>query len=110
MSQLYFDNKYKSKGGIKQLKKMMDDLCTLEQIGKHFGVVGKDRVRQWIRDYFGVTYDPRPLRRRKKVDDILVLFEKIGTEKTIKKLGDSQSSYLEQALKEYHGGRKEEKN
>jgi len=101
MSQLYFDNKYKSKGGLKKLKKMMLELRTLREICEHFGVGGRDRARQWIKTYFNMTYDPRAARRRKKIDEILDMFRKIGTEKTMKKLGDKRSHYIQLALEEY---------
>lgn len=108
MSQLYFDNKYKSKGGIAKLKDMMEHLETQETIANYFGV-GKENVALWGLKYFGQRYDPRYLRRRKKVDEILKMFDEIGTERTILYMKDSHSVYIEQALEEYHGRRKEEK-
>lgn len=100
MSKEYFDAKYKSKGGLNQLKEMMDKFATQSLIAKHFGVT-KERVRQWAKQYFGMRYDPRYSRKREKIENIKTLFHQYGAEKTIKILGDKNSYYIEKALKEY---------
>lgn len=57
-----FEDKYKSKGGMKKLTEFRSLLVSQDQIATHFGV-GKQRVRQWMLEFFGAVYDARPDRR-----------------------------------------------
>lgn len=65
MTKEQFDREYRSKGGIKQLYKMFDNLETLAFISLHFGV-SRQRVAQWSLEIFGKAYDPRAKRREKR--------------------------------------------
>lgn len=60
-----FEKMYSEKGGLIQLRLMMDSLYTLKRIAEHFGV-SRERVRQWTKEMFGVKYDPREARRKRK--------------------------------------------
>lgn len=66
-----FNDKYKADyGGIVQLTEMRALMLPLEQIATYFGVT-KERVRQWMEEFFGLPYDPRPLRRREIVSSMV---------------------------------------
>jgi len=67
-----FDKKYTSKGGIEKLANMRALLMPLKSIGSHFGV-SRERVRQWMIEFFGEKYDVRPHRRiakEKSMDEL----------------------------------------
>ena len=65
MNKEQFDQKFRSKDGIKKLYTMMENLDTLDSIAGYFGV-SKERVRQWSVELFGKKYDPRDKRREKR--------------------------------------------
>jgi len=57
-----FDEKYGLKGGITKLTELRSLFYTQEYIAAHFSVT-RERVRQWMLEFFGSAYDPRPDRR-----------------------------------------------
>ncbi len=54
-----FEEKYKEKGGMKKLGQLRALYFRTEYIAKHFGVTA-GIVRQWMWNFFGGEYDPRP--------------------------------------------------
>lgn len=57
-----FQNIYIKKGGIAKLTELRSLFYTQKYIAKHFRVSG-ERVRQWMLEFFGSKYDPRPDRK-----------------------------------------------
>ena len=57
-----FESKYVEKGGIKKLAEFRSLFFGLDYIAKHYGV-SKERVRQWMKYFFGSVYDPREDRK-----------------------------------------------
>lgn len=62
MNVTQFEEKYKEKGGVNRLTEMRALMFTQKYIAKHFDV-SIERVRQWMIEFFGSVYDPRPDRR-----------------------------------------------
>ncbi len=65
-----FDEKYKKFGGIKTLTKMRGTLATQEAIAIAYRV-SKERVRQWMLEFFGDVYDPRPERKESIIQSMI---------------------------------------
>ena len=102
MSKESFEIKYKDKGGLIKLREMMNDNETLSDIGRHFGVT-RDRVRQWVHEYFQIKYDPRYARRQIVVDFIRETVMKYGEKDALKKLRGMNKTYIKEALKQTNG-------
>jgi len=60
-----FEKKYSKVGGMNKLIEMRALLMPLKNIAETFGV-SRERVRQWMLEFFGEKYDPRPDRRKRK--------------------------------------------
>ena len=65
-----FNGKYASKGGFTALNMMRNDLRTRKFIAEHFGVT-PTAVGDWVRELFGVEYDPRLLRKERIIESML---------------------------------------
>lgn len=74
-----FDLKYKKKGGIAQLNRMMSDLATLEEIRKHFNI-SRERVRQWTKEMMN-GYDPRCERKSRRLKVIKSMLKAVKGDK-----------------------------
>ncbi|MCD6098896.1 hypothetical protein J7K18_08450 [bacterium] len=62
-----FDKKYRSKGGFKKFKEMVNNLETLEAIGRHFGF-SRQNAEMLYRSFFGGSYsDVARARRMRKL-------------------------------------------
>ncbi len=72
-----FDKKYAEVGGIKELSEMRALLMPQASIAKRFGV-SKERVRQWMLEFFGRKYDPRPARKKVKERSLKTLMNNIS--------------------------------
>ena len=94
-----FNKTYKRKGGIKQLSLMRENLESLNEISKRFGVC-KERARQWMTEIFHENYDPRNERKRKKVEILKELIQEHGVEKTKSLYPGINKGYLEEAIKQ----------
>lgn len=99
-----FDEKYKDKGGFAKFKEMVDDLCTLEEIGRHFGF-SRQNTAGLYRSFFGEPYSKiqakRKAKRRKEIKrrstDLsarLKEYKKLGKDRSAKK------TYYTQIVKE----------
>lgn len=79
-----FNDKYKAEhGGIMMLTEMRALLFPLDNIGSYFGV-SKERVRQWMEEFFVTPYDPRPGRREAIIGSMLDFARKNPTEEFTK--------------------------
>lgn len=63
------------KQGMIMLTQMRSMAYPQDEIASHFGVV-KERVRQWMVEFFGCEYDPR-IDRRNKMMSCMLDFAKI---------------------------------
>ena len=79
MNKKLFENKYGSKGGMKQLTKMRSSLSTQKAISLQFGV-SRERVRQWMLEFFSDTYDPRE-KRREIIIESMMYFAKLNSKR-----------------------------
>jgi len=98
MNQKLFNKRYGEKGGINQLFKMKSQLCTLKEIGGHFGV-GRERVRQWMLELIKDKYDPRIARRKKRIEEIKNMLKNTPSE-DVQKLKMVNTYYFKEAMKE----------
>ena len=73
-----FNEKYKDKGGFATLSEFKNNLETLLNIAKHFGV-SKERAKQWMVEFYGENYDPRKERRESSIQ-VMLDFAKDHTE------------------------------
>lgn len=53
-----FNSKYGEKGGIKKFTELRSLFFSTKYIAEHFGV-SKERVKQWMLEFFGSVYDVR---------------------------------------------------
>ena len=60
-----FDEKYRHKGGFAKFKEMVDELCTLEEIGDHFGF-SRQNTAGLYRSFFGQPYSKVQAKRKAK--------------------------------------------
>tara|TARA_R100000789_G_scaffold97681_1_gene100513 strand:+ start:786 stop:1130 length:345 start_codon:yes stop_codon:yes gene_type:complete len=97
----YFDEKYVVQGGIKRLTEMKNNLRTLDDIAEQFNV-SKERVTQWMVEFFDERYDPREERRNRKIHFMLKYLKKHGIDGFEKVSKYVNKSYKEEALKQYH--------
>jgi len=65
-----FEEKYGTKGGIQKLTELRSLFFTQDYIAKQFGV-SKERVRQWMLEFFGSRYDPRPDREEAVIANMI---------------------------------------
>ena len=79
MTKKKFNELHKHQGGFKKLKRMMDNLESLEFIGNHFGMT-KTGVQFWCNNLWGQNYDPREERKRLKIEAIIEFAEKYPEE------------------------------
>ncbi len=90
-----FDEKYKEIGGFKKFEEMVKNLCTLEEIGSHFGF-SRQNTAGLYRSFFGEPYskiqskrkDKRAKEIRKRSTDLsarLKEYEKLGKDRSAKK-------------------------
>ena len=91
-----FNEEYKNNGGIYALTEMTAFLNTQDSIAKHFGVV-KERIRQWNKEFFGETYDPRYERRDLIIERMIQFYNKNTIEEF--KEAYSGTEYYKEVLK-----------
>lgn len=100
-----FDEKYRHKGGYAKFKEMVDNLCTLEEIGNHFGY-SRQNTAGLYRSFFGESYNKVQSKRKdrkikeikKKSTDLnarLDEYKKLGKERSAKK------TYYTKIVKDY---------
>ena len=68
-----FDKKYKDKGGFKKFKEMVENLATLEEIGKHFGF-SRQNTAGLFRSFFDKGYSVIQKKRQltKKLEQLKI--------------------------------------
>lgn len=92
-----FEAKYGKQGGIEKLTQLRALLFSQDFIAEHFGV-SKERIRQWMKEFFGSTYD-----KRKDRKDIMIIgmidFAKKNTKEDFEE-AYKYSVYYEEALKQ----------
>lgn len=91
-----FERKYGHYGGIKQLAKMRNSFFPLKTIALHFKV-SQERVRQWMLEIFGSSYDPRPDRRNEAIKKMVKFYFNHSKEEFDKKF--KGTAYYQEALK-----------
>lgn len=101
MTVAYFNEKYPNCGGILKLTEMRAMKQTLDAIGNHFGV-SKENVRLWLKDFYGVAYDPRYDRRNAIIDAMIDFSEYRSKEEFDEAFKTSE--YYEMAIKRTHYG------
>lgn len=65
-----FNETYGDKGGMVILNEMRALKMKQDVIANHFGVT-KERVRQWLLEFFGKKYDPRYDRRNSIIQSMI---------------------------------------
>lgn len=65
-----FNETYGKKQGLLMLTQMRSLSNTQDMIANHFGV-SKERVRQWMLEFFGSEYDPRQERRDRMMNSMI---------------------------------------
>lgn len=70
-----FNTVYGRKQGMLMLTQMRSMDATQDSIANHFGVT-KERVRQWMLEFFGVEYDPRVGRKERMVNSMIAFAKK----------------------------------
>lgn len=93
-----FEQLHGHQGGIAKLEEFRSLLSPLSEIADHFGVV-KERVRQWMREFYG-GYDPRKLRRERKIYEAKKLIIKVGYKQARKELPTINDENFKEALKQ----------
>lgn len=91
-----FNKEYKKKGGMMMLNEMRALKQTQDTIANHFGVT-KERVRQWLLEFFGKEYDPRYDRRNAIIESMVDFSEHRTAEEFHEAFKNSE--YYEMALK-----------
>ncbi len=92
-----FDRKYKDKGGFAKFKEMVENLATLEEIGRHFGF-SRQNTAGLYRSFFGRPYKEIQIKRRLKreaemfslpldLDKLQKKMAEEGRHRTAKKIG-----------------------
>jgi len=79
-----FDKKYSHKGGIVSLQYFRDNHRTLAEAGRHFGV-SKERVRHWMKMFWGVPYDVRTIRQKEKMEEMIGIARYLTRDQWLKK-------------------------
>jgi len=90
-----FDEKYANDGGFEKFKSMVEELRTLEEIGRHFGF-SRQNTAGLYRSFFGEPYNKiqgkRKERRAKEIkrrstdlESRLLEYEKLGKDRSAKK-------------------------
>ena len=97
----HFESKYAEKGGFKKLVEMRENLSTLKQVSFEFSV-SIERVRQWMKELFGIAYDPRMERKRKRIEAAKRMIEQYGLEETKVLHKNKNRYYLKKAIKELY--------
>ena len=70
-----FDRKYRDKGGFKKFMEMVENLATLEEIGKHFGY-SRQNTAGLYRSFFNEGYGKiQKLRRQRKLQEQFKTYE-----------------------------------
>lgn len=92
-----FQLKYRDKGGVAKLTELRSLFYSQNYIAKHFGVTSK-RVKQWMVEFFGNTYDPRSDREEAIISN-MVEFARNNSRKDFNK-AFVNSSYYQRALQE----------
>lgn len=92
-----FNKTYGRKQGILMLTQMRSMAITQDNIAKHFGVT-KERVRQWMLEFFGSEYDPRQERKERMMNS-MVCFAKFNSAEDFKE-AYSSSEYYKEVLEE----------
>jgi|GEM_PF-3736299 len=80
-----FEKKYSDKGGINKLTQHRALMEPQAYIAEYFGV-SKERVRQWMKEFFGSAYDKRKDRQNVIMDSMIDFAKKNG-------LGDFETAY-----------------
>ncbi len=107
-----FNQLYGHKGGFKLLNEFREEMMTLKYIGSHFGV-DRQRVSQWMRELYGVNYDPRETRREKILHSMIGFAKKHSLEEFRDAYYYISKNYYDLALQECYNQdifSKEEKN
>lgn len=65
-----FEDKYKEKGGMQKLTELRSLFYNQKYIATHFGV-SRERVRQWMVEFFGSAYDPRMDRKEMIINSMV---------------------------------------
>ncbi len=74
-----FEEKYKEKGGLKKLAELRSLFTPQKTIARHFGV-SQERVRQWMLQFFGTSYDPREDRRKVAMESMIEFYHQNSME------------------------------
>lgn len=90
-----FNKEYKKKGGMIMLNEMRALKNTQDSIANHFGVT-KERVRQWLLEFFGKEYDPR-YDRRNAIIESMIDFSEHRTKEEFE-MAFKSSEYYQMAL------------
>ena len=90
-----FEVKYGDKGGIQKLSELRSLFANQGYIASHFGV-SRERVRQWMLEFFGNSYDPRMDRKEVLVAG-MVEFAKNNPKKDFR-IAFSNTEYYREAL------------
>lgn len=92
-----FNTTYGRKQGILMLTQMRSSSNTQDMIANHFGV-SKERVRQWMIEFFGSEYDPRQDRKERMMNSMLDFARKNALEDF--KEAYTGSEYFQEVLEE----------
>ncbi len=99
-----FDKKYAKKGGFKKLKQMIDNLATLEEIGKTFGF-SRQNTAGLFYSFFGKHYKSiqkkrSANRRNQKLEELLDLDNRLAKLKKDGKMRSYKKTFYLKKVKE----------
>lgn len=92
-----FNEKYKDKGGYAKLHEMVSELRTYREIYKYFEV-SRLAVRNWTVRFYGKRYDPRPLRRERRIQFVLDFMKNHTLDESIETFKYENGDYFREAV------------